>query len=92
MLLELLDDLLLVGDGEGGGAEDLSELGIPLEDSAELLERLCGVVESGGLGGSGVLFVAELLAQFSQVIALLGSQPLRPIFIPTSSAQDQLRL
>lgn len=58
MLLELLDDLLLVGDGQGGCAEDLSELGILLEDSSELLERLCGVVEGAGLGGSGVLLVA----------------------------------
>ena len=58
MLLELLDNLLLVGDGEGGCAEDLSELGVLLEDGGELLERLCGVVEGVGLGGSGVLFVA----------------------------------
>lgn len=58
MLLELLDDLLLVGDGESGCTEDLSELGILLEDSTELLERLCGVVKGAGLGGSGVLFVA----------------------------------
>lgn len=58
MLLELGNNLLLVGDGEGGGAEDLSELGILLEDTGELLERLCGVVESVGLGGGGVLFVA----------------------------------
>ena len=58
VLLELLDNLLLVGDGEGGGAEDLGELRIALEDGAELLERLCGVVEGVGLGGSGVLLVA----------------------------------
>jgi hypothetical protein len=58
VLLELLDDLLLVLDGEGGCAEDLSELGVPLEDGGKLLERLCGAVESVGLGGSGVLFVA----------------------------------
>lgn len=58
MLLELLDNLLLVGDGEGGSAEDLSELLILLEDSGELLEGLCGVVEGVGLGGSGVLLVA----------------------------------
>lgn len=58
MLLELLDDLLLVGDGEGGGAEDLDELLILLEDGAKRLERLRGVVEGVGLGGSGVLLVA----------------------------------
>ena len=58
MLLELLDDLLLVGDGQGGCAEDLSELGILLEDNRELLERLCGSVEGAGLGGGSVLFVA----------------------------------
>ena len=58
MLLELLNDLLLVGDGQGRCAEDLSELNILLEDSRELLKRLCGVVEGAGLGGSSVLFVA----------------------------------
>lgn len=58
MLLELLDDLLLVGNGESGSAEDLSELLILLENGTELLERLGGVVEGVGLGGSGVLFVA----------------------------------
>jgi hypothetical protein len=58
VLLELLDNLLLVLDGEGGCAEDLSELGILLEDGGELLERLCGGIEGVGLGGSGVLFVA----------------------------------
>jgi hypothetical protein len=58
VLLELLDNLLLVGDGQGGCAEDLSELGVLLEDGGELLERLCGGVEGAGLGGSGVLWEA----------------------------------
>lgn len=58
VLLELLDDLLLVLDGESGCAEDLSELGVPLEDGRKLLERLRGAIEGVGLGGSGVLFVA----------------------------------
>lgn len=58
VLLELLDDLLLVLDGESGCAEDLSKLGVPLEDGGELLKRLCGSIEGVGLGGGGVLFVA----------------------------------
>lgn len=55
MLLELSDDLLLVGDGEGRGTKDLSELGVLLEDSGEVLERLGGGFEGAGFGGRGVL-------------------------------------
>jgi hypothetical protein len=39
-LLQLLDDLLLVADGEGGGVEDGGELGVLLEDVAERQEGL----------------------------------------------------
>ena len=55
MLLEFLDNLLLVRDGEGRSVEDLGELGVPLEDILEGRQGLCGGVEGVGLGGRGVL-------------------------------------
>lgn len=55
VLLEFLDNLLLVRDGEGGGVQDLAELGVLLENCRERLERLCGGVEGVGFGGCGVL-------------------------------------
>jgi hypothetical protein len=61
VLLELLDNLLLVRDGERGSVEDLVKLGVLLEDSLKSLERLCGGVEGVGLGGRGVL--PQLLAK-----------------------------
>ena len=61
MLLELLDNLLLVGDGERGSVEDLAELGVLLENTLESLERLRGGVEGVGLRGRGVL--PQLLAK-----------------------------
>jgi hypothetical protein len=61
VLLELLDNLLLVGDGERGSVEDLAELGVLLENTLESLERLCGGVEGVGLRGGRVL--PQLLAK-----------------------------
>ena len=61
VLLELLDNLLLVGDGERGSVEDLAELGVLLENTLESLERLRGGVEGVGLRGRGVL--PQLLAK-----------------------------
>jgi hypothetical protein len=55
VLLQLRDDLLLVGDGERGGRQDGGELGILLENGAEGVERLCGAVEGVGLRGGRVL-------------------------------------
>lgn len=54
-LLQLLDDLLLVGIGQGRGAEDGRELLVALQGLAEGGDGLGGLVEGGGLGGSGVL-------------------------------------
>lgn len=54
-LLELLNDLLLVGDGQGGSAEDGGQLGVGLQGLAEVGDGLGGLVESRGLGGGGVL-------------------------------------
>lgn len=54
-LLELLNDLLLVGDGQGGSAEDGVQLGVGLQGLAEAGDGLGGLVEGGGLGGSLVL-------------------------------------
>ena len=61
MLLELLDNLLIVGDGERGSVEDLAELGVLLENTLESLERLRGGVEGVGLRGGRVL--PQLLAR-----------------------------
>lgn len=76
MLLEFLDDLLLVGDGEGGRAQNLDELGVLLEDACERLKRLCGGVKDVGFRGRGVL--RNLLAQLS-------FQPLPSQIIPNVS-------
>lgn len=54
-LLELGDDLLLVGVGEGRGTEDGDQLGVGLQGLAELGDGLGGRIEGGGLGGGGVL-------------------------------------
>lgn len=54
-LLELLNDLLLVGLGEGRGVQDGGELGVLLESLVEVGKSLGGRVESGGLNGSSVL-------------------------------------
>lgn len=54
-LLELGNDLLLVGLGEGRGAEDGDQLRVGLQGLAEGSDGLGGRVESGGLGGSSVL-------------------------------------
>lgn len=55
VLLKFLDDLLLVVGSQRWGAQDLSELGVLLENSGEGFERLCGGVENVGFGGRGVL-------------------------------------
>jgi hypothetical protein len=54
-LLELGDDLELVGMGEGGSTEDGTQLGVGLQGLAEGGDGLGGLVEGGGLGGSSVL-------------------------------------
>jgi hypothetical protein len=54
-LLELLNDLLLVGDGQGGSAEDGVQLGVGLQGLAEAGDGLGSLVESRGLGGGLVL-------------------------------------
>lgn len=54
-LLELLDDLLLVGNGQGRSAEDGDQLGVGLQGLAESSDSLGGLVEGSGLGGSSVL-------------------------------------
>jgi hypothetical protein len=54
-LLELLDDLLLVGNGQGRSVEDGDQLGVGLQGLAEGSDSLGGLVEGSGLGGSSVL-------------------------------------
>lgn len=54
-LLELGGDLLLVGNGQGRGAEDGVQLLVAVEGLAEGRDGLGGRVEGSGLGGSGVL-------------------------------------
>lgn len=54
-LLQLLDDLLLVGHGEGRSAEDGDQLGVGLQGLAEGSDGLGGLVEGSGLGGGSVL-------------------------------------
>jgi len=48
VLLQLLDNLLLVGDAQGRRAEHLDELGVLFEERGEALERLGGRVEGVG--------------------------------------------
>lgn len=55
-LEELLNDGLLVLVGEHRGAEDADELLVTLEGLAEVGDSTGSLVESSGLGGSGVLF------------------------------------
>lgn len=54
-LLELLDDLLLVGNGQGRSVEDGDQLGVGLQGLAKGSDSLGGLVEGSGLGGSSVL-------------------------------------
>lgn len=54
-LLQLLDDLLLVADGEGGRGDDAGQLAVGLEGLTESGEGLGGRVESGSLGRGSVL-------------------------------------
>ena len=54
-LLQLLDDLLLVADGEGGRGDDARQLAVGLEGLTEGGEGLGGLVESGSLGRGSVL-------------------------------------
>ena len=56
-LLQLVNDLLLVGGREGRGADDGGELAVVLKDLAEGGEGLGDLVEGGGLGGGSVLFI-----------------------------------
>lgn len=54
-LLELGNDLLLVGVGEGRGTEDGGQLRVGLQGLAEGSDGLGGRVESGGLRRGSVL-------------------------------------
>lgn len=54
-LLELGNDLLLVGVGQGRGTEDGDQLLVGLQGLAEGSDSLGGRVEGGGLGGGSVL-------------------------------------
>lgn len=56
-LLQLVNDLLLVGGREGRGADDGGELAVVLEGLAEGGEGLGDLVEGGGFGGGSVLFI-----------------------------------
>jgi hypothetical protein len=58
-LLDLGNDLRLVGFAEGGGLKDSLESGISLEGGMEVLETLCGGIQrvgldSGSVKGAGV--------------------------------------
>lgn len=55
-LLELSNDLLLVGVGQGGSTEDCAQLLVSLQGLAEVGDGLGGLVEGSGLGGSSVLY------------------------------------
>lgn len=55
-LLQLLDDLLLVGDSEGRGGDDGGQLAVGLEGLTEAGESLGGLVEAGGLGRGSELY------------------------------------
>jgi hypothetical protein len=82
VLLELLDNLLLVRDGEGGGVEDVAKLGVLLEDALEGAQRLAGSVEGVGFRGGRVL--AENVSQ-----APLAA--IDPRSIPMSSPRRQFK-
>lgn len=56
-LLELLDDLGLVGGSQGGSGDETGQLAVGLEDLAESGEGLGGLLKVGGLGGGSELFV-----------------------------------
>jgi len=64
-LLELGNDLLLVGVGEGWGTEDSTQLLVGLQGLAEAGDSLGGLVESSGLGGSSVLEERSKVRQVS---------------------------
>jgi hypothetical protein len=55
LLLELLDDGLLVGHGEGRGGQDSAELGVLLDESAEPVQGIGSCVDARGLNGGSVL-------------------------------------
>lgn len=54
-LEQLLNDLLLVGGREGGGADDAGELAVSLEGLVESSEGAGGLVEGSRFGGGSVL-------------------------------------
>lgn len=56
-LLELLDDLGLVGGSQGGSGDETGQLAVGLEGLAENGEGLGGLLKVGGLGGGSELFV-----------------------------------
>ena len=65
VLLKLRNDLLLIRDGEGRGAENLNELWVLLEQSLESLERLRGGVKDVGFRSCRVLCVLLAAALLS---------------------------
>lgn len=65
LLGELGDDVGLVLGGQGRGRQDGGELGILLEEGAELGDGVGGGIEGGGLGGGRVLVIdAECVSYF----------------------------
>ena len=59
-LLNLGDDLLLVGDRESGRSQNLLELSIALEGLVQVVQSLGDGVEGTLLGGSRVLHIAHV--------------------------------
>lgn len=55
LVLELGNDLGLVGEAESGSDKDLLELGVALEEGGQALEGLGRAVEGLGLDGGSVL-------------------------------------
>jgi hypothetical protein len=77
VLLQLGNDLLLVGHGERGRIEDRRELRVLLEDGGERVERSGGGVEGAGLDGCGVLR-RKLASGFSTIASF-------PIVFPSGN-------
>lgn len=71
-LLQLSNDLLLVTDGEGRGAEDGGQFAVGLENVIEGGESLGGLVEGGSFDGSRILSFCQFAAAalFSQSLGL----------------------
>lgn len=64
-LEQLLNDLLLVGGREGGGADDAGELAVSLEGLVESKEGAGGLVEGSRFGRGSVLSLSVVSFLFS---------------------------